>query len=86
MCENPPRSTGGLRLAGPGAMARTTSVLQMRRRTLLAHGGKGAIIDESVTDMKVRIYGNVAIVNGRVIEKVKAKEKEGQIQYRRTTV
>lgn len=44
------------------------------------------IIDESVTDMKVRIYGNVAVVNGRVIEKIRSKEKEGEIQYRRTTV
>ena len=44
------------------------------------------VFDESVTDMKVRIYGNVAVVNGRVIEKVRAKEKDGEIQYRRTTV
>ncbi|MFN2516773.1 MAG: DUF4440 domain-containing protein [Pyrinomonadaceae bacterium] len=36
--------------------------------------------------MKVRIYGNVAVVNGRVIEKIKTKEKEAEIQYRRTTV
>lgn len=44
------------------------------------------ILDEAVTDMKVRIYGNVAVVNGRVIEKVKTKREEGEIQYRRTTV
>jgi ketosteroid isomerase-like protein len=44
------------------------------------------ILDESVTDMKVRIYGDVAVVNGRVIEKIRAKDKEGEIQYRRTTV
>lgn len=44
------------------------------------------ILDESVTDMKVRIYGNVAVVNGRVIEKIRANDKEGEIQYRRTTV
>jgi hypothetical protein len=45
-----------------------------------------AVLDESVTDMKVRIYGNVAVVNGRVIEKVRTPEKESEIQYRRTTV
>ncbi len=44
------------------------------------------ILDESVTDMKVRLYGNVAVVNGRVIEKIKRNDKEGEIQYRRTTV
>ena len=44
------------------------------------------ILDESVTDMKVRIYGNVAVVNGRVIEKIRANDREGEIQYRRTTV
>jgi len=44
------------------------------------------VLDESVTDMKVRIYGNVAVVIGRVVEKVKTKKEEGEIQYRRTTV
>lgn len=44
------------------------------------------ILDESITDLEVRIYGNVAVINGRVIEKVRAKEEEGEIQYRRTTV
>ena len=44
------------------------------------------VLEESVTDMKVRIYGAVAVVNGRVIEKVKTAEKEFEIQYRRTTV
>ncbi|HEU4387005.1 MAG TPA: nuclear transport factor 2 family protein [Blastocatellia bacterium] len=45
-----------------------------------------AILDESVTDMKVRLYGNTAVVNGRVIEKIKSNDKESEIQYRRTTV
>ena len=44
------------------------------------------VLDESVTDMKVRVYGNVAVVNGRVIEKIRTKDREGEIQYRRTTV
>jgi ketosteroid isomerase-like protein len=44
------------------------------------------VLDDSITDMKVRLYGNTAVVNGRSIEKVKVKEKELEIQYRRTTV
>jgi ketosteroid isomerase-like protein len=44
------------------------------------------VLDETVSDMKVRTYGNVAVVNGRVIEKIRANEKESEIQYRRTTV
>lgn len=44
------------------------------------------VLDETVTDMKVRPYGNVAVVNGRTIEKIKSKEKESTIEYRRTTV
>jgi ketosteroid isomerase-like protein len=45
------------------------------------------ILDESVTDMQVRTYGNVAVVNGRVIEKIKTADVEPkEIQYRRTTV
>ena len=44
------------------------------------------ILDESVVDMKVRVYGNAAVVNGRVIEKIRTQAKETEIQYRRTTV
>jgi ketosteroid isomerase-like protein len=44
------------------------------------------VLDENVTDMKVRVYGDMAVLNGRVIEKIKMKEKESEIQYRRTTV
>lgn len=44
------------------------------------------ILDESVTDLKVRVYGNVAVVNGRVVEKIRNKGSEAEIQYRRTTV
>jgi ketosteroid isomerase-like protein len=44
------------------------------------------VLDEAVTDMKVRPYGNVAVVTGRVIEKIRSKDKESTIQYRRTTV
>lgn len=44
------------------------------------------ILDESVTDLKARVYGDVAVVNGRVIEKIRSQDKEGEIQYRRTTI
>lgn len=44
------------------------------------------VLGESVTDMKVRLYGNTAVVNGRVIEKIRSNDKESEIQYRRTTV
>ena len=44
------------------------------------------ILDEAVVDLKARVYGNTAVVNGRVIEKIRTKAGETQIQYRRTTV
>jgi len=44
------------------------------------------ILAESVVDMKVRVYGNVGVVNGRVIEKIRIKDRDEEIQYRRTTV
>ena len=44
------------------------------------------VLDESITDMKIRTYGIVGVVNGRVIEKIRTKEKEAEIQYSRTTV
>jgi len=44
------------------------------------------ILEETVTDLKVRIYGDTAVANGRVIEKIRTKEGEAEIQYRRTTV
>lgn len=44
------------------------------------------VLDETVTDMNVRLYGNTAVVTGRTVEKIKSGEKEGEIQYRRTTV
>ncbi|HXD34746.1 MAG TPA: nuclear transport factor 2 family protein [Pyrinomonadaceae bacterium] len=44
------------------------------------------ILDDTITDMKVRVYGSVSIVNGRSVEKVKIRGKEANIEYRRTTV
>lgn len=44
------------------------------------------ILEDTVTDMRVRVYGDVAVVNGRSVEKVKTSDKEAVIQYRRTTV
>lgn len=43
-------------------------------------------VAESVVDMQVRVYGDVAVVNGRVIEQVRTKDREIEVQYRRTTV
>ena len=44
------------------------------------------VLDESLAELKVRSYGNVGVVTGRVIEKIRSNNKEATIQYRRTTV
>lgn len=44
------------------------------------------VIADTVTDMKVRVYGDAAIVTGRTIEKVQSNGRELEVQYRRTTV
>ncbi|HEY8188375.1 MAG TPA: nuclear transport factor 2 family protein [Pyrinomonadaceae bacterium] len=44
------------------------------------------ILDDTITDMKVRVYGNVSIINRRSVEKVKIRGKETNVEYRRTTV
>jgi ketosteroid isomerase-like protein len=44
------------------------------------------VLSEAIDDMKVRIYGDTAIVNGRTTEKIQAGSKELVIQYRRTDV
>ncbi len=44
------------------------------------------VLSEAIDDMKVRIYGDTAIVNGRTTEKIQAGGKELVIQYRRTDV
>lgn len=44
------------------------------------------VISDTVTDMKVRVYGEAAVITGRTIEKVLSNGKELDIQYRRTTV
>jgi ketosteroid isomerase-like protein len=44
------------------------------------------VVDESISDMRVRIYAGVGIVTGRVIERVRTDGQELEIQYRRTTV
>jgi ketosteroid isomerase-like protein len=44
------------------------------------------VLDESVGDMRVRVYGNAAVVNGVAAEKVLSKGKESVVRYRRTTV
>ncbi len=44
------------------------------------------VADESVSEMKVRVYGNAAVVTGVTTEKVIFKSKESTVRYRRTTV
>ena len=44
------------------------------------------VLDETVTEMKIRLYGKVAVVTGRTTERIEFKGKESNIQYRRTTV
>ncbi len=45
-----------------------------------------AILEETISDLKVRVYGNTAVVTGIANEKVSFKGKESLIRYRRTTV
>ena len=44
------------------------------------------VLSEAIDDLKVRIYGDTAIVNGRTTEKIQSGGKEFVIQYRRTDV
>ena len=44
------------------------------------------VLSEFIDDMKVRLYGDTAIVNGRTTEKLEINGKELIIQYRRTDV
>jgi ketosteroid isomerase-like protein len=45
-----------------------------------------SVLDETISDMKVRVYGNAAIVTGLSTERVQFKGKESIVRYRRTTV
>ena len=67
----------------------TTKALEIEEVRPLKAGDSGPpfmVLSETVTDMKVRSYGDFAIVNGRVIEKIDRNGQEAEIQYRRTTV
>lgn len=44
------------------------------------------VLDETVVDISARVYGEVAVVNGRVVEKIRTGDKVDEVQYRRTTV
>ena len=44
------------------------------------------ILEETISDMKVRVYGDTAVVTGISNEKISFKGKESFIRYRRTTV
>ncbi len=45
-----------------------------------------SVLDETISDMQVRVYGKAAIVTGLSTEKVQFKGKESIVRYRRTTV
>ena len=44
------------------------------------------IINETFSEFKVRFFGKIAVVNSLNAEKIKTKEKELVIKFRRTTV
>lgn len=44
------------------------------------------ILEETISDMKVRVYGNTAVVTGISNEKISFKGTQSLIRYRRTTV
>lgn len=44
------------------------------------------ILEETISDMKVRVYGDTAVVTGISTEKISFKGNESIIRYRRTTV
>jgi ketosteroid isomerase-like protein len=45
-----------------------------------------SVLDETISDMQVRVYGNAAVVTGLSTEKVQFKGLESTVRYRRTTV
>lgn len=44
------------------------------------------VVDELVSEMKVRVYGKTAVVTGIATEEVSFKGKKSTVRYRRTTV
>lgn len=71
---------------GRGWITNKTQEIEEAREPVSGAVPPFVVLDETVTDMKVRPYGNVAVVTGRVIEKIRSKDRESTIQYRRTTV
>jgi ketosteroid isomerase-like protein len=72
---------------GRGIM--TTKAEEMEEAKAPAPGApmpERAILEETISDLKVRVYGNTAVVTGIANEKVSFKGKESLIRYRRTTV
>ena len=44
------------------------------------------VVAEEITDMTVRFYGDVGIVNGRTVQQTERAGVKGEVQFRRTTV
>ena len=44
------------------------------------------VVAEEMTDLSVRIYDKVAIINGRTVQQIERAGVKGEVQFRRTTV
>jgi ketosteroid isomerase-like protein len=67
---------------GRGVMTNKAQEIEDARST----DANRKILSELIDDMKVRLYDDTAIVNGRSTEKIEVNGKELTIQYRRTDV
>jgi len=66
----------------------TDKAAELREVAAPAPGAPPAwvVLDEQVGDMKVRVYGDAAVVTGVVTERVRFEGDESTVRYRRTTV
>ena len=67
-------------------MALTVLCLHSRSKSVRAPVPDRVILDDTISDMKVRIYGNTAVITGISNEKIRFKGNESMVRYRRTTV
>lgn len=67
---------------GRGVMTNKAQEIEDARST----DASRKVLSELIDDLKVRIYGDTAIVNGRSTEELGVNGKELTIQYRRTDV
>jgi len=67
---------------GRGVMTNKAQEIEDARST----DANRKVLSELIDDLKVRLYGDTAVVNGRSTEKIGVNGKELTIQYRRTDV